>query len=144
MMDFYTGKDYPRLCDGCKATIDRCVEEIEERIALGDEDMVSGRVRLAFDDNEAPSTLAYDRGLFCGGHECECDCSIGFPLMDNELDILCPAHGGTEEEKQELRESLCEKDGHWFPTWTARLERDGACMLCLKAYGRYESLEIKV
>jgi hypothetical protein len=70
-MQFYTGKDYPHLCNGCKAMVDQCVEEIEERMALGDEDMVSGRVRLEFDDNEAPITLAYDRGLFCGGHECE-------------------------------------------------------------------------
>ena len=127
---FYMGKDYPHLCDGCKATIDQCVELVQTGADT--------------DDNEAPLMFAYDHKLMCGGHECECDCSIGFPLMDNELDILCPAHGGTEQEQQGLRESLCEKDGHWFPAWTARLERDGACMLCLKAHGRYQPLEIKV
>ena len=67
----YTGKDYPSLCRQCQAMVDQGAEEIEGRMSLGDEDMVSGRVLLEFDDSEAPSTLAYDRGLFCGGHECE-------------------------------------------------------------------------
>lgn len=66
----YTGKDYPSLCRQCQAMVDQCAEEIEVRMSLGDEDMVSGRVRLEFDDDEAPHLLAYDRGLFCGGHEC--------------------------------------------------------------------------
>ena len=124
MMKFYTGKDYPHLCDGCKATIDQCVDLVQEG-----EDT---------DDNEAPLMFAYDHKLMCGGHQCECDCSIGFPLLDNEQDILCPVHGGTEEEKQAFQESLCDKYGHWFPAWTARLERDWVCLLCLKAYGRYD------
>jgi len=75
-MKFYTGKDYPWLCNGCKAVVDECVEEIEARMSLGHADMVSGRVRLAFDDNEAPHMLAYDRGLFCGGHECESEVTV--------------------------------------------------------------------
>ena len=137
-MQFYTGKDYPHLCNGCKAMVDQCVEEIEERMALGDEDMVSGRVRLAFDDNEAPIMFAYDHKLMCGGHECECDCSIGFPLTDKHYDIVCRVHGGTAKEQQAFYEQECNENGHWFPAWTARLQRDGLCALCLNAYGRYE------
>jgi hypothetical protein len=128
-MEFYTGKDYPRLCDRCKSGIDECAEEIEARISLGDEDMVSGRVRLEFDDSEAPSMLAYDRGLFCGGHECACDCSIGFPDFDNSLDVFCPVHGGTEVEQQAASEELCKQGGHWFP-----LKREGYCLTCRKVY----------
>ena len=69
-MEFKTGKDYPHLCERCKAGIDECAEEITVRMSLGAEDMVSGRVRLEFDD-EAPSMLAYDRGLLCGDGECK-------------------------------------------------------------------------
>jgi len=128
-MDFLTGKDYPHICEQCKVAVDQCAEEIEARMSLGDEDMVSGRVLLAFDDNEAPSTLAYDRGLFCDGGECNCDCSIGFPDLDNELDVFCPVHGGTEEEQQAASEELCKQDGHWFP-----LKREGYCLSCRKVY----------
>ena len=138
-MEFYTGKDYPHLCERCKAGIDECAEEITVRMSLGDADMVSGRVLLGFDDNEAPSLLAYDRGLFCGGHECECDCSIGFPEYDDENDLLCRVHGGTKEEQQAFNERLCERDGHWFPSWTARLNREGVCLICVKVYGRSDS-----
>jgi len=134
-MKFYTGKDYPHLCNGCKAAVDECVKDIEARMSLGDEDMVSGRVLLRFDDNEAPHMLAYDRGLMCGGHECECDCSIGFPLLDKSLDLFCLAHGGTEEEQQAASEELCEKNGHQFP-----LKREGYCLTCRKAYGQAEPL----
>ena len=135
---FLAGKDYPWICEQCKAMVDQCVGEIETLMSLGYADMISGRVRLEFDDNEAPITLAYDRGLSCGGHECECDCSIGNPSFDNELDILCRVHGGTEAEQQALRERLCEKEGHYFPSWTARLNRTWVCLICLGAYGQAE------
>ena len=139
-IEYKTGKDYPLLCRQCQAMVDQCAEEIEVHMSLGDEDMVSGRVRLEFDDDEAPCTLAYDRGLFCGGHECECTCSAGFPDYDKSDDILCNVHGGTEAEKQEFLESLCEKTGHYFPSWTARLNRTGVCLICLGAYGQAEPI----
>ena len=73
-MKFLTGKDYPWMCERCQSAIDECAEEVAERVALGAEDMVSGRVLIDLtDDNEAPSTLAYDRRLFCGGGECEAE-----------------------------------------------------------------------
>ena len=124
-MKFYTGKDYPHLCNGCKAIIDQCVDMVQ--------------MGADTDDNEAPSLLAYDRGLFCGGHECECDCSIGFPEYDDENDILCRVHGGTKEEQQAFNERLCEELGHWFPSWTARLNREWVCLICEKVYGRSDS-----
>ena len=123
MTQFYTGKDYPYLCNGCKATVDQCVELIQ----MGEDT----------DDNEAPLMFAGDHRLMCGGHACECDCSIGFPLMDNTMDILCEVHGGTEEEKQTFMESLCDKHGHWFP-----LKREGHCLTCRKAYGQAEPIKI--
>jgi hypothetical protein len=59
MMEFYTGKDYPHLCDKCKATIDQCVDLVQEG-----EDT---------DDNEAPLMFAGDHRLMCGGHACEAE-----------------------------------------------------------------------
>ena len=121
---FLTGKDYPWLCEQCKAMVDQCVDLV--------------RMGTDTDDDEAPIMFAYDHKLMCGGHECECDCSIGNPSFDNELDILCRVHGGTEAEQQELRERLCEKEGHYFPSWTARLNRTWVCLICLGAYGQAE------
>ena len=71
MMTFYAGKDYSDICEKCQTAVDGCVEEIEQRIAWGNEDMVSGRVLLAFDDKEAPHMLAYDRGLLCDNGICK-------------------------------------------------------------------------
>ena len=53
---FYTGKDYPELCDRCRATIDKCVTLVK----FGEDT----------DDNEAPAMFAYDHNLMCGGYEC--------------------------------------------------------------------------
>jgi len=135
-MEFRTGKDYPWMCEGCRAAVDQCAEEMAERVSLGDGDMVSGRVLIDLtDDKEAPLMLAGDRGLFCGWGGCECDCSIGFPRMDKEFDVICPVHGGTEEEQQAFYEQGCEKNGHWFP-----LKREGYCLSCRKAYGQAEPI----
>jgi hypothetical protein len=136
-MEFRTGTDYPWMCAECRAAVDECAEEIAERVALGAEDMVSGRVLLDLGDNEAPSMLAYDRGMFCGWGECECDCSLGFPRLAPELDVLCPVHGGTEEEQQAFYAQECEKNGHHFPYM-----RDGYCLSCRKAYGQAEQIVV--
>ena len=138
-MEFLTGKDYPHMCAGCRSAIDECAEEVAELVSLGDRDMVSGRVLIDLtEDNEAPSMLAYDRGMFCGdGGNCECDCSIGFPRMDKEFDVICPVHGGTEEEQQAFYEQGCEENGHWFP-----LKREGYCLSCRKAYGQAEQIVV--
>jgi hypothetical protein len=122
-MEFYTGKDYPHLCSKCQQTIDDCVALVH--------------IGADTDDNEAPIMFAYDHKLMCGGHECECDCSIGFPLLDNHYDLLCRVHGGTEQEQQAFNEQECKELGHWFPAWTTRLERDGLCLMCNKVYGQY-------
>jgi hypothetical protein len=122
-MKFYTGKDYPHLCNGCKTMVDQCVEAVE----IGPDT----------DDNEAPIMLAGDMGLLCGGGDCDCDCSIGFPDLDKSLDVFCPAHGGTDEEQQVASEELCKQDGHLFP-----LKREGYCRLCRKAYGQAEPITI--
>ncbi len=55
--DFLTGKDYPYLCDTCRATIDQ--------IAL----LFNGD-QADTDDPEAPAMMVYDQRLYCGGHEC--------------------------------------------------------------------------
>ena len=136
-MEFLTGKDYPWMCAECRAAIDECAEEVAERVALGAEDMVSGRVLIDLtEDSEAPLVLAYDRGMFCGWGECECDCSLGFPSLAPELDVLCPVHGGTEEERQAFHEQECARTGHWFP-----LKREGYCLSCRTAYGQAEPME---
>ena len=70
-MEFLTGRDYPWLCEGCRAAVDECAEEVAVRVSLGANDMVSGRVLIDLtEDSEAPLVLAYDRRLFCGGGEC--------------------------------------------------------------------------
>ena len=120
------------MCEGCRSAIDQCAEEVADRVALGDGDMVSGRVLIDLtEDNGAPSMLAYDRGLFCGGHECSCDCA------GDKFDVICPAHGGTEEEQQAFYEQGCEENGHWFP-----LKREGYCLSCRKAYGQAEQIVV--
>ena len=122
-MQFYTGKDYPHLCNGCKAMVDQCVDLVQ--------------MGADTDDNEAPIMFAYDHALMCGGRECECDCSIGHPLLDNHDDILCPVHGGTEAEQQAFMEQECNENGHWFPYM-----RDGYCLVCRKAYGQTEQIKV--
>ena len=142
VMKFLTGKHYPHMCEDCRSEIDQCAEEMEALRELGEEGVVSGRVIIEFDDNEAPNMWAYDRRLFCGngGSECVCDCSKGFPKLDTELDVFCTVHGGTDEEQQVARVKLCEKDGHIFPLWTAREKRDWVCLMCLHAYGRWDNI----
>ena len=70
-MEFLTGKDYPWMCEGCRAAVDECAEAMAERVSWGDGDVESGRLLIDLtEDNEAPLVLAYDRRLFCGGGEC--------------------------------------------------------------------------
>ena len=126
-MKFYTGKDYPHMCEKCRSMIDQCVE----LVTMGPDT----------DDNEAPLMFAADHKLLCGGGTCECDWSIGFPLLDKEYDVLCPSHGGTEEEQQAFRERLCEQEGHYFPSWTAREQRDWVCLICRNAYGQAQPIQ---
>ena len=130
-MKFYTGKDYPHLCVGCQATVDQCVELVE----IGPDT----------DDNEAPLMLAGDHMMLCGKRECSCTCSIGYPKIpyDDEDKILCESHGGTEAEKQEARERLCDRNGHWFPHWTAREKRDWVCLSCASVLGRVEIVGVE-
>ena len=53
-MKYLTGKDYTWLCDDCQKAID-----------LAHMLIVDGLVSDQYaDDNEGPSMLAYDRGLF--------------------------------------------------------------------------------
>ena len=120
-MKFYAGNDYPHLCNGCKAMVDQCVDMVQ--------------MGADTDDEEAPIMFAYDHKLMCGGYECECDCSIGFPKLDNSFDVFCTAHGGTDEEQQAASEELCRQGGHWFP-----LKREGHCLTCRKAYGQAEPM----
>lgn len=95
-MEFLTGKDYPLLCSGCRSMIDQCVELV---IIIGE----------GTDDNEAPLMLAGDNNLLCGGRECVCECA------EDEFDVLCPAHGGTEEQKSAVLKKWCQENGHSFP-----------------------------
>jgi len=121
-MKFYTGKDYPHMCEKCRSMIDQCVE----LVTMGPDT----------DDNEAPLMFAADHKLLCGGGTCECDCSIGFPKLDKEYDVLCPAHGGTEDEKQAFYEQMCEREGHWFPR-----AYEGYCLSCRNAYGQAQPIQ---
>jgi hypothetical protein len=130
-MEFLTGKDYPWLCEGCRSAVDQCAEEMAVRVSWSDGDVVSGRLLIDLADQEAPMMLVGDRGMFCGGHECGCDC------QGDRLDVLCPVHGGTEEEQQAFYAQECEKNGHHFPYM-----RDGYCLSCRKAYG--QALQIVV
>ena len=77
-------------------------------MALGAEDMVSGRVLIDLtDDNGAPSTLAYDRGLFCGGGECE---SVGAENQMTGTYPVCDTHKGTLEDRLGDRVHFWETD----------------------------------
>jgi hypothetical protein len=136
-MEFLTGKDYPWMCAECRAAVDQCAEEMAERVSWGDGDVESGRLLIDLGDNEAPMMLAGDRGMFCGWGECECDCSLGFPSLAPELDVLCPVHGGTEDEQQAFHEQECEEKGHHFPYM-----REGYCLSCRTAYGRAEQIVV--
>jgi len=58
-MGYLTGKDYPWLCEECRATVDSVVELVEE---YSDE---------YSSDDEAPCNFVYDHAMFCGGRECK-------------------------------------------------------------------------
>ena len=58
------------MCEACMAAVDRCAEEIAVLRSLGEETVVSGRVLIDLDDDEAPHMWTYDRKLFCGGYFC--------------------------------------------------------------------------
>ena len=51
------GKDYPHLCEVCRAAID-------------DMAMLYGEDGPDTDDEEAACMAAYDANMFCGGHIC--------------------------------------------------------------------------
>lgn len=53
-----TGKDYPHLCETCRATID----DVASLVFDGDGPDT--------DNEEAPCDYVYDHGMFCGGHTC--------------------------------------------------------------------------
>lgn len=57
-MQYLTGKDYPWLCDACKAVV-------SEIAALYNDGEMPDT-----DDEEAPINEAYDRGMLCQGHTC--------------------------------------------------------------------------
>ena len=57
-IEFLTGKNYPNLCSFCRKAIDDIAQLFMEGLMADT------------DDPEAPCTAVYDRGLYCGGHEC--------------------------------------------------------------------------
>ena len=52
-----TGKDYPYLCEDCRAAITAMAEVLTDFGPDGD-------------DEEAAAMAVYDQGLYCGGHIC--------------------------------------------------------------------------
>jgi len=58
-MEYFTGKDYPKLCDVCRASISSVAGYCSE---LSDE---------YASDEEGPLMYVYDWGLMCGGHFCK-------------------------------------------------------------------------
>jgi hypothetical protein len=56
-MKFLTGKDYPWLCESCRATLDIVAQAL-----------LDGYYET--DDVEAPAMMMGDRRLFCGGDHC--------------------------------------------------------------------------
>ena len=57
-MEFLLGRDYPHLCDTCRAAIDTAA------LLLGEEG-------LDTDNIEAPIDFVYDHSLYCGGRSCQ-------------------------------------------------------------------------
>lgn len=57
-MKFNTGKDYSHVCHTCRRAIDDMAELLRDGLMADT------------DDEEAPCNEVYDRGLYCGGHEC--------------------------------------------------------------------------
>jgi len=58
-MEFLTGKDYPHLCDHCRAAIDDIAAVYKDGLM---EDT---------DDEEAPCMYVYDHRMYCGGGQCD-------------------------------------------------------------------------
>jgi len=59
MIHLLTSKDYPWLCNNCKAVLDQLVGVFQDGLM---EDT---------DDIEAPVMKMYDDGMYCGGDHCE-------------------------------------------------------------------------
>ena len=57
-MEFLLGRDYPHLCDTCRAAIDTAA------LLLGEEGPDT-------DNIEAPIDFVYDHSLYCGGRSCQ-------------------------------------------------------------------------
>ncbi len=57
-MEYLTGKDYPYLCEACRAVIDTATLTIREA-----PDTYAS-------DPEGPCNWVYDHRQFCGGREC--------------------------------------------------------------------------
>ena len=58
-IEYLTGKDYPWLCDSCRATITSLASEMDNM-----DDLYTS-------DEEGPCNIAYDNGMFCEGHRCK-------------------------------------------------------------------------
>ncbi|KKN85788.1 hypothetical protein LCGC14_0275950 [marine sediment metagenome] len=58
-MEFLLGRDYPHLCDTCRAAIDTAA------LLLGEEGPDT-------DNIEAPIDFVYDHSLYCGGRQTAC------------------------------------------------------------------------
>ena len=58
-MKYSTGKDYPWLCSMCQAVVTQLAGEMQNM-----DDVYAA-------DEEGPCNIAYDNGLFCGGHTCK-------------------------------------------------------------------------
>lgn len=74
-MQFLTGKDYPHLCEGCRATI----TEVAQALAETGPDT---------DDNEAPIMYVGDHAMFCGGARGCLDSEYKFRGVRQILDSL--------------------------------------------------------
>ena len=57
-MEFLIGRDYPHLCDTCRAAIDTAA------LLIGEEGPDT-------DNIEAPIDFVYDHSLYCGGRSCQ-------------------------------------------------------------------------
>lgn len=58
-MEYLTGKDYPHLCERCRAAIDDIAAMFNEGEMADD------------DDEEAPCMYVYDHRMYCGGGQCD-------------------------------------------------------------------------
>jgi hypothetical protein len=123
-----TGKDYPHLCDTCRAAIDQAA------LLLGEDGP-----DVADENIEAPIDFVYDHAMYCGGHETACyqptrNYDVWFFIRLGDEDI--EGHGDLAKA---IERAEYYRDRSHISNLDLRLIDDatGEVLYCLYTYGSY-------